>query len=505
MRVALLGWDLEDETVAELGGLGVEVVGFTRWFPDLPAREAHHGWLEVRCPHNIGGSPRDEALAFGVAVVREASTSGLGFDFDVVHALDWRTRPAAGELSARAPGSILVASHAAGDDDLAEHIGFGPRETPDAWICDHPWGAERLHARISGEPLVFTVPTAHALAPQKTPAPEADAEPLAAGPCLVLSLGSGTRVSSRTLIRAVRAARERVPGLVVAMFDAAGRYGRLKRWLDRSGLASTRWGGMALPTPDLWNAAVAQAAVVGVASRNPVDDPTAHAAWLAGVPVVGLLTDDAEALALTLADAVFCPERRDHDVRACAALAGRRLSPESVAADQLRAYLMLLDRKRTAPPPEPTGRPTSADESDAPRTLAFPDLRSRLTLTPVSSREVLASWSVRPDDWRSALQWMGPEAVRAVLTIRLFDVTDVAYDGMNAHSVFDVDLSLSENHRVIAAPYEGRSLAACLGARSQWGYFHPLAHARICHLPREGLAPVSDGRRLRIMPRRTWT
>jgi hypothetical protein len=243
-----------------------------------------------------------------------------------------------------------------------------------------------------------------------------------------------------------------------------------------------------------------------VAARDLVDDPTAHAAWLAGVPVVGLHTNDAEALGLALADAVFCPERRDHDVRARAALADRRLGPGPAAAGWLRAYLLLLDRRRGGTTPGPDARRVGAEvEADAPRTLAFPDLRSRLTLTPVSSREALASWSLRPDDWRSALEWMGPEAVRAVLTIRLFDVTDVAYDGLNAHGVSDVDLSLSETHRVITAPYEGRSLAACLGARTQWGYFHPLAHARICHLPREGLAPAYDGRRLRIIPRRTWT
>jgi Domain of unknown function (DUF4912) len=505
MRVALLGWDLDDEAAAALGGLGVEVVGFTRWFPDLPAREAHHGWLEVRCPHEIGGGPRVEASAFGVAVVREACSSGLGVDFDVVHALDWRTGPAAGELAARAPGSVIVASHEAVDDDLVEHVAFGPRKTPDAWICDHPWSAERQRRRARPDgPLVFAIPTPFALAIRHTPTPNPDVEPAPEGPLIVLSLGADARVASRTLIQALRIARESVPGLVVALFDASGRYHRLRRWLSRSGLASPHWEATRLPPPEVWNAAVAQAAVVGVPARDVVDDPTAHAAWLAGVPVVSLLTDDFEGLGHALADAVFSPKRRDHDVRARAALAGRRLTPEAIASERLRAYLTLLDRKRNAPPTRLNGRPDEADASNAPRPLAFPDLRSRLTLTPVSSREALASWSLRLADWRSALEWMGPEAVRAVLTIRLFDVTDLAYDGMNAHGVFDVDLSLTETHRVITAPYEGRSLAACLGARTRWGYFHPLAHARICHLPREGLAPAADGKRLRVMSRRSW-
>ncbi len=529
MRVALLGWSLEEDVVAALGGLGVEVVAFTRWFPDQPAREAHHGWLEVRCPHEIGGGAREEAVAFGIAAVREASTSGLGFEFDVVHALDWRTRDAAGELAARAPGSILVGSH----DDLAIDVPFGPREAPAAWLCNHPWSAERLNKSIGGEPPVFTVPTALALTLQKPPALQDDAdveskddpevEPPAEGPCLVVSLGVDARVSLKVLTQALRIAHELVPGLAVAVFDAGGRHDRLRRWLDRSGLASRRWASTSAPSSEAWNAAVAQAAVVGLASRDLVDDPTAWAAWLAGVPVVGLQTRNAEALGQALVDAVFCPERRDLEVRARAALAGLPLNVEATAAGWLRAYLLLIDRNRAAgekgsgeksgekgsgpifkemgPDPFSPADPFSPDSFSP---VAFPDLRSRLTLTPVSSREALASWSLRPDDWRSALQWMGPEAARAALTIRLFDVTDVAYDGLNAHSAFDVDLSLAETHKVIETAYEGRSLAACLGARTQWGYFHPLAHARICHMPRQGFAPPPPSvvRRLRVIPRR---
>jgi hypothetical protein len=164
-----------------------------------------------------------------------------------------------------------------------------------------------------------------------------------------------------------------------------------------------------------------------------------------------------------------------------------------VAAAWLRAYRRLRERPRPAGSPRPSPSPTP-----------FPELRSRLTLTPLSPREALASWSVRPDDWRVALDWLGPEAVRAVLAIRLFDVTDAAFDGLNAHSTSDVDVGLGETSRTISLPFDGRSLAACLGVRSRWGYFHPLTHCRICHLPREGLAPAPAPpvRRLTATPRR---
>jgi hypothetical protein len=111
---------------------------------------------------------------------------------------------------------------------------------------------------------------------------------------------------------------------------------------------------------------------------------------------------------------------------------------------------------------------------------------------------------LRPDDWDAAMEWVGPDAVRAVLAIRLFDVTDLIFNGMNAHSTWDVDLGFDERHRTIGISFDGRSLAGCLGLRTQRGYFYPIAHARLCHLPREGLAPPLPARWLRVMPRRSF-
>ena len=132
--------------------------------------------------------------------------------------------------------------------------------------------------------------------------------------------------------------------------------------------------------------------------------------------------------------------------------------------------------------------------------LPFPELRSRLTLTPLSTREVLASWSLRPDDWDVALEWVGPDALHAVLAIRLFDVTDLVFNGSNARSAWDVDLGYGERHRTITLQFGGRSLAAYLGLRTPSGYFHPIVHSRLCHLPREGLAPSQPAHWLQVMP-----
>jgi hypothetical protein len=228
-------------------------------------------------------------------------------------------------------------------------------------------------------------------------------------------------------------------------------------------------------------------------AESLVDDPFARAAWLLGTPAVSVAGRDPAAIAGAVLAGLFDRERREDDVRLGAALESRRIDPDGVAAAWLRSYRRL--HARAAPVASPRS---------APAPVPFPELRSRLSLTPLSPREAMATWSVRPDDWRVALEWLGPEAVRAVLTIRLFDVTDVAFNGLNSHGASDVDVGPGEDSRTIALPFDGRSLAACLGVRSRWGYFHPLTHCRICHLPREGLAPAPTppARRLRVAPRR---
>lgn len=493
MRIALLGWDLDREAVEAVARLGADVVAFTRWFPDEPAREAHPGWLEVRCPHQIGGGPRDEALSFGVAAVRTASTTGLGFDFDVVHAMDWKTRPAAGEVASRGGGrATLVASDRAEDED-ADDAGNGPRP-PDAWISDHPWGAERLRVRLApgpDRPRTACIPTRAGLAFWTDREGPLDAP--AEGPCVVAALREGSRCSPRAVAYGLRAARAQAPGLVAAAFGTGPAAERLRRLLKAEGLLSARWGESAEPGVGRWNGAVSRAAALLTSSESLSGDPFARAAWSLGTPAAAVGGLGAEAVAREVLACLFDRERREADVRLGAELEARRLEPDAVAAAWLRAYRRLRERPRPAAAPRPESEP-----------VPFPELRSRLTLTPLSPREALASWSVRPDDWRVALDWLGPEAVRAVLTIRLFDVTDAAFDGLNAHSTSDVDVGPGETSRTITLPFEGRSLAACLGVRSRWGYFHPLTHCRICHLPREGLAPAPalPVRRLRVTPRR---
>jgi hypothetical protein len=303
------------------------------------------------------------------------------------------------------------------------------------------------------------------------------------------------------LIDAVRQARETIEGLQVVVLGFGVRAESLRRRLEKLGLSAGGPAGSTLCTVARWNATIKESAVVGVTSRLLCDDAAAYLAWIAGRPVIRIQTEDSRSLARAVCDAILSSTRRDRDVAAGAALASRQVEPSSVAAAWMRIYLEALSGSlgdSATMPPRPNSRTRATS-------LGFPELRTRLSLTALGAREVLASWTLRPDDWKAALEWLGSEAVRAVLTVRVFDVTDLNFDGTNAHMSWDVDLNFGENHRAINVRFDGRSLAGRLGLRTQWGYFHPIAHARLCHLPREGLAPQLAPRRLQCLSGRKRT
>jgi hypothetical protein len=113
-----------------------------------------------------------------------------------------------------------------------------------------------------------------------------------------------------------------------------------------------------------------------------------------------------------------------------------------------------------------------------------------------------AVWDARADDVRTALDCLGVGATRATLCLRLLDITDIEFNGSNAHGTRDVDIGPAERFRFVVFEGAGRSVLGALGVRGAAGYFHALAHAGPAHLPREQWAPENSWRKLHALPRR---
>ena len=485
MRAALIGWDFDDAFVDALARLGIDVVLFARGASDRAvSREVHPAWVKVWCPDSDDEVGREGPKTFGDSVLRRAEDAERGRGFDVVHALDVRSRNAACLLKERWPRSVAIAQ--IGDGDLAGDTDSAFSADVNCWICDHPWVLARwlaLHAREEA-PIEVILGSAGTV----TPAEKARGFD---GSLIAVWAPSCAQFDPDGVIAALDRVRWAVPRLAVVVLGSSPLAEALRRRIANRGWLPTGAATVDERTREAWDAWVVRSSVLGIASTCLPDDPAARLAWMRKVPVVPISAEP-RALAEAIQDALCMPSHCEAEVAAGSALARREVEPSGVAAAWLRVYLAALARRRERR--DPTEK----------RSIRLPlsQPRSRVSVIAVSPRAVDVAWSIRPEDWSTALEWLGPDAARAALVLRMSDVTDLAFHGRNARSVREVELSLAEQRRTIALDEAGRAIAASLGVRTTRGYFHPLAHARLCHLPREGLAPPGPARRLRVMPRR---
>jgi hypothetical protein len=491
MRVALVGWEIDEAVAEALVGLGAEVVAITRGDGNTPPREDRDGWMLLRCPHQLGGDLAAGAGAFRDSVLTQVRESGLELSFDVVHAFEPLARPAAATLVDLSSRSAAVVSITPADQ-RGEPASSLPLRA-DRWVADHPWLAERWRDRTPGGTQVRPV-VVERFGPERTEVPAVFTG--APGPIVTFWVPRDAVIDPVGLVAAIGLARGSAPGLTAVVLGTGAAAETLRhRLAGRGWLARSQMDADGEMTLDRWQSSVACASVVGVPAESPAQDPTARIAWGLGVPVVRIdrPARDGSDLAGAIGDRLFNPSLRDREVRAGAILARRAREPVHVALGWLRVYLDALTSLRARRDPDPA--------REAPPWL-LPGVRSRLSLVAISPRALHASWLVRPDDWTTALEWLGADATRAVLTIRLLDITDLLFDGEHGHAQWDIDVGFGESSRTLPLAFPGRSLAARLGVRSPRGVFLPLALARLCHLPREGLAPTEPVRRLRALPRR---
>lgn len=76
--------------------------------------------------------------------------------------------------------------------------------------------------------------------------------------------------------------------------------------------------------------------------------------------------------------------------------------------------------------------------------------------------------------------------------LRVYDVTDIQFDGSNAHSYFDIELTLEANNWYIKVPASARSYCVEIGFLTTDNYFKPVARSNIVATPRETVSDVID-------------
>ncbi len=97
----------------------------------------------------------------------------------------------------------------------------------------------------------------------------------------------------------------------------------------------------------------------------------------------------------------------------------------------------------------------------------FPDLydKTRVVLLPVDPYLIHVYWDIAKRDLKRVRDQIGKAAQRAQATLRFYDITDIFFDGTNAHSSFDVDIDLQTGNWYAHLWSPGRSYCVDLGGR----------------------------------------
>ncbi len=88
---------------------------------------------------------------------------------------------------------------------------------------------------------------------------------------------------------------------------------------------------------------------------------------------------------------------------------------------------------------------------------------------------------------------MGHEAFsQSRRILRVYEITDLEFDGSNAHSSFDIDVGCVAVNWYIRVPAPGRSYVIDLGLLTPAGVFVLFTRSNTFHMPRKGVSEILD-------------
>jgi len=102
-------------------------------------------------------------------------------------------------------------------------------------------------------------------------------------------------------------------------------------------------------------------------------------------------------------------------------------------------------------------------------------------------------WEIRKEKQEEIvrkIETSGDSVSRSVL--RVYDVTDISFNGKNAHSYFDIELKGLASNWYINVNTPDRAFVVEIGIVSKKGIFYPLARSNMVRMPRFGMSDQLD-------------
>ena len=118
---------------------------------------------------------------------------------------------------------------------------------------------------------------------------------------------------------------------------------------------------------------------------------------------------------------------------------------------------------------------------------------TKIALLPRDPRWIYAYWEINEASKEEVRKKRGEKIFfRSSLTLRFYDVTDIVFNGRNAHKQFDVKVYSEIGNWYFQVPESGRTYLSDIGLLTEKGEFIALARSNTVSLPRGKISEIGD-------------
>jgi hypothetical protein len=170
----------------------------------------------------------------------------------------------------------------------------------------------------------------------------------------------------------------------------------------------------------------------------------------------------------------------------------KKVGPAPRPAKRLSAEAKHVEERESKSFEPAAGQPLESGE------LSVLSARTRVVLLPVNPYLVHVYWEVAPDNLKKIKKSLGRPGRRARPVLRFYDVTNIAFDGTNAQSWFDVEIDLQAVNWYVHLWSPDKTYCVDLGLRPKGGQFYRLARSNVGEAPRAGPSAKVEERYLLV-------
>ncbi|MFH1369226.1 MAG: DUF4912 domain-containing protein [Elusimicrobiota bacterium] len=118
---------------------------------------------------------------------------------------------------------------------------------------------------------------------------------------------------------------------------------------------------------------------------------------------------------------------------------------------------------------------------------------TKIVILPRDPMWFYAYWEVAPNTIQSIKKVLGEGKFdSSKWVLRIYDVTEIEFNGRNAHRYFDVGISRDADNWYINAGELNRAWCVDLGLSTEDGQFVVIARSNVLMMPRQGVSPITD-------------